>query len=287
MQLQVRRGGEVCRPPRWRRRRPGRPGGCGRPGPGGPRSCGSRSRRTARPADSLSGFMARHIEQPGSRHSKPAVDEHLVQALGLGLGLRPGASRARPGPAGRRRTRRPSQHGGRRAQVLDARVGARADEHGVHADVAHRRAGARGPCSRGPARPPPARPGSAMVVGVGHRHRRSATTWAGIGAPGHVRADGGRVERDLLVERGARRRWRACASRRRAASQSAPCGRVRPSLAGRRTSSRRGRSCPARAPASIDMLQTVIRPSMDSDADGRAPVLDDVAHAAAGADACR
>ncbi len=32
-----------------------------------------RGRATARPGASLSGFMARHIEQPGSRHSKPAA----------------------------------------------------------------------------------------------------------------------------------------------------------------------------------------------------------------------
>ena len=32
-----------------------------------------------------SAFMARHIEQPGSRHSKPGVAEDAVEALGLGL----------------------------------------------------------------------------------------------------------------------------------------------------------------------------------------------------------
>ncbi len=42
---------------------------------------------------------------------------------------------------------------------------------------------------------------------------------------------------------------------------------------------------PALAPASIDMLQTVMRPSIESASDGRAAVLDDVADAAAGADA--
>ena len=41
---------------------------------------------------------------------------------------------------------------------------------------------------------------------------------------------------------------------------------------------------PARAPASIDMLQTVIRPSIDSAADGLAAVLDDVTLTTAGAD---
>ncbi|GMA34420.1 hypothetical protein GCM10025876_06240 [Demequina litorisediminis] len=41
---------------------------------------------------------------------------------------------------------------------------------------------------------------------------------------------------------------------------------------------------PARAPASIDMLQIVIRASMESLADGLAAVLQDVALATAGAD---
>jgi hypothetical protein len=41
---------------------------------------------------------------------------------------------------------------------------------------------------------------------------------------------------------------------------------------------------PARAPASIDMLQIVIRPSIDSASMALAAVLDDVALAAAGAD---
>ena len=42
---------------------------------------------------------------------------------------------------------------------------------------------------------------------------------------------------------------------------------------------------PARAPASIDMLHTVIRPSIDRDSMTAPPVLDDRADAAAGADA--
>ena len=41
---------------------------------------------------------------------------------------------------------------------------------------------------------------------------------------------------------------------------------------------------PALAPASIDMLQTVMRSSIDRAVDGRAPVLDDRADAAAGAE---
>ena len=64
-----------------------------RPGPGGPRSCGSRSKRSVRPAPSLSAFMARHMEQPGSRQSKPAS-----RKTGPGLLPRPGAfTRPEPG----------------------------------------------------------------------------------------------------------------------------------------------------------------------------------------------
>ena len=45
-----------------------------------------------------------------------------------------------------------------------------------------------------------------------------------------------------------------------------------------------GAISPAFAPASMLMLHTVIRPSIDSASDRRAAVLDDVADAAAGAD---
>jgi hypothetical protein len=37
--------------------------------------------------------MARHIEQPGSRHSKPASLEDLVEAFGLGLLLHEAGAR--------------------------------------------------------------------------------------------------------------------------------------------------------------------------------------------------
>ena len=39
------------------------------------------------PGCRMSGFMPRHIEQPASRHSKPALLEDLVEALLLGLRL--------------------------------------------------------------------------------------------------------------------------------------------------------------------------------------------------------
>ena len=92
------RGWRSVRPRRWRRPRRARPGGCARPGPGGPRSCGSRSTRSARPTASLSGFMARHIEQPGSRHSKPAARNTLSRPSASAwafTGCDPGTTRAR------------------------------------------------------------------------------------------------------------------------------------------------------------------------------------------------
>jgi hypothetical protein len=67
----------------------------------------------------------------------------------------------------------------------------------------------------------------------------------------------------------------------RARCHSAPCGGVAATF---EVGERRvvGAIMPARAPASMLMLQTVIRPSIDR-ADGGAAVLDDVADAAAGA----
>jgi hypothetical protein len=91
------------------------------------------------PGASLSGFIARHIEQPGSRQSKPAARK---------TSSRPSASACAftawlPGTTiTRGHGDRAALHDlGGGAQVLDAAVGAAADEHGVDADVADRRAG--------------------------------------------------------------------------------------------------------------------------------------------------
>ena len=54
--------------------------------PGDLRSCGCWVEAQCSPGSRRSAFMARHMEQPGSRHSKPA-------ALKIGAGLR-----ARPVP---------------------------------------------------------------------------------------------------------------------------------------------------------------------------------------------
>ena len=105
-----------------------------------------------------------------------------------------------------------------------------------------------------------------------------------VGAPGDVGRDGWRRRARPPCRRWRPRRWAACASRPTAASQSSPCGRVVAVLRGRRTWSRRARPDRPGPRPRCDMLHSVMRPSIDKAADGRSPVLDDVADAAAGAD---
>ena len=94
------------------------------------------------------------------------------------------------------------EHGGRGPEVLDARVGARAEEHGVDADLAHRGARRRGPCRPAPARPPRGRRGRPWPRGPARAPSIGATC---AGLVPHVTCgrDGGGVEDDLLVEGGA------------------------------------------------------------------------------------
>ncbi len=66
------------------------------------------------PGARMSGFMPRHIEQPASRHSKPASREDLVEALRLGLAPSPAASRGRPSRGTRSATLRPADDRRRR-----------------------------------------------------------------------------------------------------------------------------------------------------------------------------
>ena len=215
---------------RWRRRRRGRRGGCARRGPAGPRSCGCWWTPPARPGASLSGFMARHIEQPGSRQSKPAA---------VNTRSSPSASACcfTANEPGTTRVRTPVLHlaalghRGGGPQVLDARVGAAADEHRVDRDVAHRGAGGEPHVLQGAG-------GAVALVRVGEvvgggdgaveRH-----DLGGVGPPGHVRRDGGGVEVHLLVEGGALVGGQRCASR------PAPPPTPRPSARGRGPRGRR------------------------------------------------
>src|ERR1700759_3921253 len=92
------------------------------------------------PGASLSGFIARHIEQPGSRQSKPAATNTLSSPSAFARGFTPRGTgplrlpRVRTGHHERayarlHRSALRNVRGG--AQILDARVRARTDEHGV------------------------------------------------------------------------------------------------------------------------------------------------------------
>jgi hypothetical protein len=95
------------------------------------------------PGLSWSSFMARHIEQPGSRHSKPASSEDLVQTLGFRLFLDQARARHDHRVVDRSALTFLPSTTGDRAQILDAAIGARADEDPVDLDVGDLRAGFR------------------------------------------------------------------------------------------------------------------------------------------------
>ena len=129
------------------------------------------------PTASLSGFMARHMEQPGSRHSKPAAVKILSSPSASAWAFtrcEPGTTRAR-NPV---RTCPSLEHGGGGPEVLDARVGARAHEDGVDADLPQRRPGLESHVGeRAPGRLPVA--GVGQGVGIGDGPVMGAT-WAGL-----------------------------------------------------------------------------------------------------------
>ncbi|MEJ7756887.1 MAG: hypothetical protein WKF83_11730 [Nocardioidaceae bacterium] len=122
--------------------------------------------------------MPRHIEQPAPRHSAPASLEDDVEALGLGL--QPHPRRAghdeHPDVVGDLAT---VDDAGGGAQVLDPPVGARADEHGVHGDVAHRVPALEAHVRPARARPRRARPRRRTSSGSGTRPD-SGTPCAGL-----------------------------------------------------------------------------------------------------------
>ena len=150
------------------------------------------------PGARVSGFIPRHIEQPGQAPLRPGLGEDGVEALGLGL-------EAHLGRAG------DDEHAhavgdlvalddrGGGPQVLDAAVGARADEDGVDPDVAQRRARPRGPCRRARWRQTSRSPSSAKDSGSGTESRQRQAL-AGVGAPRDEGGQLGRVEVDLRVE---------------------------------------------------------------------------------------
>ena len=103
----------------------------------------------------------------------------------------------------------------------------------------------------------------------------------GVRAPGHLRTERGGVDGHLGVERGARLACAAPATAR-PPRRSPPAPPGRPSRYAKVTSS--GAIMPARAPASIDMLQIVMRPFDRKRLDRLAGVLDRMTGGAGGAD---
>ena len=149
--------------------------------------------------------------------------EDAVEALGLGLRLHGVAAGHDHHPLGRDVAA--VEHGGGGAQVLDAAVRARPDEHGVDGDVADRRAGGEAHVLE--------RPGDRLAGRRRRRSRRATGTAPSIDAtwPGFVpHVTCGRsvvgVDAHLAGPTPRRRRCAACASRRRASSHAAPCRRV-------------------------------------------------------------
>ena len=182
------------------------------------------------PGSSRSAFIARHIEQPGSRHSKPAP---------LKTSSRPSRSACsftRPGARHDHRqldvagdpAAEAAHHRGRLAQVLDARVGARADEDLVDADVVDRLVRLeRHVLQRALDRV--ALAGVLLALGIGHAvvDRRDHLRRR---APGDLRHDLRRVELDDRVPVRVRRRSAACASSAPPRPTPAPVGRIRTAL---------------------------------------------------------
>src|SRR5216684_2886888 len=178
---------------------------------------------------------------------EPRVAEHAVESLALGLRL--DLRRARHHERAHAGTHAPTAHhlrGG--AKVFDARIRARAEEHRIHRDVAHR--------------------GARPQVHVAERAARSGTRSSmPTVCAGFVPHDTyGRSSLASIVTAVSNAASTSVASARQAsnaASHCAPFGACgRPSTYAKVTSS--GAIMPARAPASIDMLQTVMRPSIDS-----------------------
>jgi hypothetical protein len=125
------------------------------------------------------------------------VLEDDVEALVLGGEPHPDRPRydEHPHPLGNPAT---ADHLGGGPEVLDAAVGARPEEHGVHADVAHGGSGRQPHVVQG------LLGGRPLVrVGIGLRVRDDAGqrhALGGVGAPRHERGDLRRVEDDLPVE---------------------------------------------------------------------------------------
>ena len=135
----------------------------------------------------------------GQTPLKACLDEDLVQPLGLGLGLHLLGARHHQGlyPCGDLAT---AGDGGSRAQILDAAVGARTDEHLVDGHVGELLARLQVHVGEGLA-------GGLLLhrIGEGFRCRDGlidGNHLARVGAPGHLRGDVGGVQHHFGVEVG-------------------------------------------------------------------------------------
>ena len=155
------------------------------------------------PGSSRSAFMARHMEQPGSRHSNPAATKTLSRPFGLGLALDQAGPRNHQGQLDVGGDVAPLGHPGRLAQVFDAGIGARTDEYLVDPDVLDRRVGVESHVLQGPLHAFALdRIGLAGWIGHGgvdgHDHFRRS-------APGHLGPDVAGVELTTRSKRRPRR----------------------------------------------------------------------------------
>ena len=183
-----------------------------------------------------SGFIARHIEQPAPRHSKPAS-----RNTRRGLRARPPArTPCDPGTTSALHVRRDvmaADDARGLAQIGQARVGARADERDVDPRARDRLAAVE---AHELERLVDRRARSPASTSAGRGSRSSThTDWPGIDPPRHRRLDRRRVDRHLVVVArvGIRRHAAATTSTRRV--ERVALRRERPALAGSRTSSRR------------------------------------------------
>ena len=205
------------------------------------RNCGSTSTRSARPAPAgrrssrgTSSSPARAIRSPrrGRSRSRPSRSACALTSPEPGTTI---ASFTLPA------TWRPRDDGRGFAQVLDARVRARADEHLVDADVGDRRVGRRAPCTSSARSMPSRRSASRSRSGSGTRSSIDTTISGDVPQVTCGRIVGG-VERRASCRTSRPDRSRACASARPRAPTCRPPART-DGPSGSRSSCRRRRPC--------------------------------------------
>ena len=148
------------------------------------------------------------------------------------------------------------------AQILDARIGARADEHAIDRDIADLLAALQPHIGERTLRGLHACLSSAIVCGFGTRPVIDDHLLR-IGAPGDERRQRADIEPDLAVEFGTRRRSAAFPNSAWPRPTPRRCGDFGRSFRYAKVFSS-GAMMPVRAPASTDMLQMVMRPSIES-----------------------